>query len=78
MSISDLTMIQLTNAVRKGDEETVLSLLLPPEKLLDRGADVKIQNDFGDTPLMYAIRYSQASMVSLLLNRGEILNIKLH
>lgn len=44
--------------------------------LLENGADVNVQTQYGDTPLMYAIKYGKASTVSLLLQAGADTSIQ--
>ena len=44
--------------------------------LLSRGADVNIQNDYGQSPLHFAVHNSKVSMVQLLLQNGADVNAK--
>ena len=46
--------------------------------LLDYQANINTTNDYGDTPLHWAVRKKLYYMVSLLLSRGADLNIKNH
>src|SRR5579875_1569882 len=53
----------LLAAIRDGNHETV-------EELLDRGANVQVHNEVGDTALMQAALNADQEMVQLLLRRG--------
>ena len=44
--------------------------------LLDKGADVNIQNKYGSTALIWASKYGQLKVVQLLLERGSNVNIQ--
>ncbi|MCD6047386.1 MAG: Ankyrin [Gammaproteobacteria bacterium] len=56
----------LMNAVKRPD---ILKLLL------DKGADVNAQNDFGKTALMYAIQYGNLDAVKILIDHGANVNL---
>jgi ankyrin repeat protein len=40
------------------------------ERLLDAGADIDLQNDGGETALMYAAKYGRKEALRILLARG--------
>jgi len=60
--------------------ESLLSLaVLYPEALqylLSKGLNPDHQNDFGKTPLIYAVQYSQLESVKMLLEAGADSNVK--
>ena len=60
-----------------GDESAIFFALDDPgnvEFLLERGADADHANDFGKTPLFYAIELRQPRLVKLLLDHGADVN----
>ncbi len=60
----------LLRAARDGEVETVKSLL-------DRGADINVQDDkWGTTPLMEAADGGHIEVIKLLITRGANLNLK--
>jgi ankyrin repeat protein len=44
--------------------------ILIADQLLDKGADINLTNNDGETPLFYAARKSNAAIIRLLLQRG--------
>src|SRR5262249_541416 len=45
------------------------------ELLLKKGADVNARNEFGKTPLMYAIQYGSKDVISLFIVNGADVNL---
>jgi ankyrin repeat protein len=42
--------------------------------MIEKGADVNNENEFGDTPLMYACYFSNVEIVSMLIENGAYIN----
>ena len=62
-------MTDLISASYKGHTE-IVSLLL------DRGVDVNMMNNYGDTAIVLASSEGHTEIVSLLLDRGADINIR--
>jgi hypothetical protein len=61
--------IALIDSAKRGDVQEAKSLL-------DQGAEVNAQNEYGYTPLFLAAREGKALMATTLLNRGADVNMK--
>ncbi len=70
-------LIDKLETLNAGDESAIVFALGDPENvklLLERGADADHANDFGKTPLFYAIELGQSQLVELLLDHGADVN----
>jgi hypothetical protein len=61
--------LDLFAAIEKGDQSQV-------KALLEKGADVNIKSEFGETPLIEAIRSDNIVIIRLLLEKGANLNAR--
>lgn len=46
------------------------------ERLIEKGADVNVKDEYGMTPLHYAATHSDGFFVDLLINKGAKINVK--
>ena len=60
---------QLFSAARHNDLEQA-------KLLIEKGADVKAKDKYGDTPLYYAVRYNNVEVAELLIEQGADINVK--
>jgi ankyrin repeat protein len=64
-----LLSARLFEAATAGDNDQALILI-------NRGADVNAQDEYGDTPLMYAARNGHSQTAMLLLSSGADVNVR--